>query len=111
MNYDEYLSRQAENYYEGEKMMNSFDFEKTKRNLYSAVKKRTGIKLLDNEAEAFTDKLMLEWNGESEKAYFQFMDEEEIGVKVEIIERTRAEFEAERAEAEAEYMTEAERGN
>ena len=110
MNYDEYLSRKAENYYEGEEMMNSFDFEETKRNLFNAVKKRTGIKLLDNEAEAFTDKLMLEWDGESEKAYFQFMDEE-IGVKVEIIERTQAKFEAERAEAEAEYMMEAERGN
>ena len=110
MNYDEHLSRQAENYYEGEEIMNSFDYEKTKRNLYNAVKGRTGIKLLDNEAEAFTDKLMLEWNGESEKAYFQFMDEE-IGVNVAIIERTQAEYAAERAEAEAEYMTEAERGN
>ena len=110
MNYDEYLSRQAENYYEGEEMMNSFDFEATKRNLYNAVKERTGIKLLDHEAEAFTDKLMLEWDGESEKAYFQFMAKD-TGVKVEIIERTRAEFEAERAEAEAEAMMEAERGN
>ena len=110
MSYDEYLSRRAENYYEGEEMMNSFDFEETKRNLYNAVKKRTGIKLLDTEAEAFTDKLMLEWDGESEKVYFQFMNKE-IGVKVEIIERTKAEFEAERTEAEAEYMMEAERGN
>jgi len=110
MNYDEYLSRQAENYYEEEEMMNSFDFEATKRNLYNAVKKQAGIKLLDNEAEAFTDKLMLNWNGESEKAYFQFMDKE-ISVKVAIIERTKAEYEAERAEAEAEYMMEAERGN
>ena len=108
MNYDEYLSRQAENYYEGEEMMNSFDFEETKRNLRKAVKKRTGIKLLDNEAEAFTDKLILEWDGESEKAYFQFMDKE-ISVNVAIIERTQAEYEAERAEAEAEYMMEAER--
>lgn len=110
MNYDEHLSRQAENYYEEEKMINSFDFEETKRNLYNAVKKRTGIKLLDNEAEAFTDKLMLEWDGESEKAYFQFMDKE-ISLSVAIIERTQAEYEAERAEAEAEYMMEAERGN
>jgi len=110
MNYDEHLSRQAENYYEGEEMMNSFDFEKTKRNLCSAVKRRTGIKLIDSEAEAFTDKLMLEWDGESQKAYFQFMDKK-IGVKVAIIERTQAEYEAERAEAEAEYMMEAERGN
>ena len=110
MNYDQHLSRQAENYYEGEEMMNSFDFEKTKRNLYSAVKKRTGIKLLDKEAEAMMDKLMLDWDGESEKAYFQFIDKK-IGVKVAIIERTRSEYEAERAEAEAEYMMEAERGN
>ena len=110
MNYDEHLSRQAENYYEGEKMMNSFDFEETKRNLYNAVKGRTGIKLLDKEAEAMMDKLMLDWDGESEKAYFQFMDKK-IGVKVAIIERTRAEYEAERAEAEAEAMMEAERGN
>ena len=110
MSYDEYLSRQAENYYEREEMMNSFDFEETKRNLFTAVKKRTGIKLLDNEADSFTDKLMLEWDGESEKVYFQFMDKE-IVVKVEIIERTRTEFEAERAEAEAEYMMEAESGN
>ena len=74
------------------------------------MKERTGIKLLDHEAEAFTDKLMLEWDGNSEKVYFQFMDEE-IGVNVAIIERTRTEFEAERAEAEAEYMMETERGN
>ena len=53
---------------------------------------------------------MLEWDGKSEKAYFQFMDKE-IDVKVEIIERTRTEFEAERAEAESEYMMEAESGN
>ena len=78
MNYYEHLSRQAENYYKEEEMMNSFDYEKTKRNLYNAVKERTGIKLLDNEAEAFTDKLMLEWDGESEKAYFQFMDKKII---------------------------------
>ena len=52
MNYGEHLGRQAENYYEGEDMMNSFDFEETKRNLYNEVKKRAGIKLLDNEAEA-----------------------------------------------------------
>lgn len=110
MNYDDYLGRKAENYYEGEEMMNSFDFEATKRNLFNAVKKRTGIKLLDTEAEAFMNKLMLGWDGESGKAYFQFMDEE-IGVKVEIIQRTQAEFEAERAEAEAEYMMEAEKGN
>ena len=110
MNYDEHLSRQAENYYEGEEMMNSFDFEKTKRNLYNAVKKQAGIKLLDSEAEAFTDKLILDWNGESEIVYFQFMDKI-IGVKVAIIERTQAEYEAERAEAEAEAMMEAERGN
>ena len=110
MNYDEHSSRQAENYYEGEAMMNSFDFEETKRNLYNAVKKQAGIKLLDNEAEAMMDKLMLEWDGESEKAYFQFMDKK-IGVKVAIIERTQAEYATERAEAEAEAMMEAERGN
>lgn len=110
MNYDEYLSRQAEDYYEGEEMMNSFDFEKTKRNLYNIVKKQTKIKLLDNEAEAFMNEIMIQWNGENQKVYFQFMDKI-IGVDVAIIERTRAEYEAERAEAEAEYAMEAERGN
>ena len=99
MNYDEHLNRQAENYYEGEKMMNSLDFEATKRNLYDAVKEQTGIKLLDSEAEAFTDKLVFDWDGESEEVEMNFMDKE-ITVKVEIIERTKAE-----------YMMETERGN
>ena len=110
MDYDEHLSRQVENYYEGEKMMNSFDYEETKRNLCNAVKEQTGIKLLDSEAEAFTDKLVFDWDGESEEVEMNFMDKE-ITVKVEIIERTKAEYEAERAEAEAEYMMETERGN